>query len=83
MKKVKVYEYEFGIELADLLEGIVEKTGFTPVSAEKHGDTVKIRFEEELPQSSLTALEEHIKLKIPHIKLKNQQIKTIEINEKI
>jgi len=82
MKKVKVYEYEFGIELSEILDGVFEKTGFTPVSAEKHGDTVKIRFEEELPELSRKALEEHVKLKLPHVKFKNKRVETIEINEK-
>ena len=81
-KKIKTYEYEFNVELSDILEGIFEKTGFYPIMAEKKEDNVKIVFEEELPPSSLSALKIHIQSKLPSFKLKKQQTKEVEINDR-
>jgi hypothetical protein len=72
-KKIKVYAYEFGIELSDIIEEIFEKVGFYPVKAEKTRDKVTIMFEESLPESSKKALETHIKSKLPHFKFKQQK----------
>jgi len=79
IKYYKVYEYEFGIDLEDILKDVFAVTGKRHVSAERDGDTLKICFEEELSSPSEDKLRQLIGRKIPHFIIKKKKTKYINL----
>ena len=77
IKYHKLYEYEFTIDLADILKDIFAETGMRYVSAERDGHTLKICFGEELPTSSENNLQKLVKRKLPHFMFKGKNVKLV------